>query len=55
MTLVLLKIIKIKIQVGALYYGPMLLGNNDGAMIESPSINQITPQMIDYWEKRIRN
>lgn len=36
------------------YYGPMFVWkNNDGAMIESPSINQITPQMIDYWEKRI--
>lgn len=35
------------------YFGPMMVWNNgDGTATESPSIKLITPEMIDYWEKR---
>ncbi|MDX1961269.1 MAG: DUF4209 domain-containing protein [Leptospiraceae bacterium] len=35
------------------YFGPMMVWNNgNGTVTESPSIKLITPQMIDYWEKR---
>ncbi|WP_042719991.1 DUF4209 domain-containing protein [Flavobacterium sp. B17] len=35
------------------YFGPMIVWNNlDGTAIESPSITLITPEMINYWEKR---
>jgi len=35
------------------YFGPMIVWNNeDGTLTESPSIQLITPEMIDYWEKR---
>lgn len=35
------------------YFGPMIIWNNgDGTTTESPSIKLITPEMIDYWEKR---
>lgn len=35
------------------YFGPMMVWNNgDGTATESPSIKLITPEMIDYWERR---
>lgn len=35
------------------YYGPMIVWNNqDGTVTESPSIKQVTPEIIDYWDKR---
>lgn len=35
------------------YFGPMIVWRNeDGSMTESPSINFINPEMIDYWEQR---
>ncbi len=38
-----------------LYFGPMAVwNNNDGTVTESPSIKQVTPEMIQYWEKRGR-
>lgn len=35
------------------YYGPMLVfGNERGEITESPSIQMVTPEMLEYWEKR---
>jgi hypothetical protein len=37
------------------YFGPMFVWSNaDGTSTESPSIQLITPSMIDYWEKRAK-
>lgn len=37
------------------YYGPMfVLPNEDGRMVESPSFQLITPEILEYWEKRAR-
>ena len=35
------------------YFGPMMTwSNGDGTFTESPSIQMVTPEMIDYWEAR---
>lgn len=35
------------------YFGPtMTWSNGDGTFTESPSIQRVTPEMIDYWESR---
>lgn len=35
------------------YFGPMVFwNNNDGTGTESPSIKLVTPEIIEYWEKR---
>jgi len=34
------------------YFGPMFVWNNDGNVLESPSINLITPEIINYWKQR---
>ncbi len=35
------------------YFRPMIeIRNNDGTGMESPSINLVTPEMIEYWTKR---
>lgn len=35
------------------YFGPMMTwSNGDGTFTESPSIQRVTPDMIDYWEAR---
>ncbi len=35
------------------YYGPMMvLNNQDGTITESPSVKLITPEILNYWEKR---
>lgn len=35
------------------YYGPMMvLKNDDGTFTESPSIQKVTPQIIQYWSER---
>jgi len=35
------------------YFGPMLvMPNKEGKMIEYPSIQKVTPDIISYWEKR---
>jgi len=35
------------------YFGPMYeVRNADGSGMESPSIKLVTPEMIDYWNKR---
>lgn len=37
------------------YYGPKLVWKKeDGSIVEYPSISQITPILIDYWERRSR-
>jgi hypothetical protein len=37
------------------YFGPMMTwSNGDGTMTESPSIQRVTPEMIDYWEARAK-
>lgn len=37
------------------YFGPMMVWNNeDGTETESPSIKLVTPEMINYWEKRAK-
>ncbi|MDK2946326.1 MAG: hypothetical protein PWQ85_1105 [Geotoga sp.] len=37
------------------YFGPMfVLPNEDGKMVEYPSIQKITPDVISYWEKRAK-
>lgn len=36
------------------YYGPMMVwNNNDGTLIEYPSIKSITPKIIGYWNQRL--
>jgi len=36
------------------YFGPMMVRNNgDGTSTESPSTRLITPEIMDYWSKRI--
>jgi len=38
------------------YYGPMMvLNNEDGTATESPSIQLLTPEIIEYWEERSKN
>ena len=35
------------------YYGPFaVLGDETGQMVESPSIQRVTPEMLAYWAKR---
>ncbi len=35
------------------YFGPkMVLGNDQGEMVESPSIRKVTPEIIEHWRKR---
>ena len=37
------------------YFGPMfVLPNEEGKMVEYPSIQKITPDIISYWEKRAK-
>lgn len=37
------------------YFGPMfVLPNKEGKMVEYPSIQKITPDIISYWEKRAK-
>jgi len=37
------------------YFGPMfVLPNEEGKMVEYPSIQTITPEIISYWEKRAK-
>lgn len=36
------------------YFGPMIVWNNgDGTSTESPSIRLVTPEIIEYWTKRL--
>ncbi len=35
------------------YYGPLaILGNDNGTVTITPSLDKVTPEMIAYWEKR---
>lgn len=37
------------------YFGPLfVLPNEEGKMVEYPSIQRITPEIISYWEKRAK-
>ena len=37
------------------YFGPMfVLPNKEGKMVEYPSIQKITPEILSYWEKRAK-
>lgn len=37
------------------YFGPMfILPNKEGKMVEYPSIQKITPEILSYWEKRAK-
>ena len=35
------------------YFGPFITGTNETGQYESPSIKQVTPEIIDYWKKRV--
>jgi hypothetical protein len=38
-----------------IYFGPMfVLPNEEGKFVEYPSIRRITPEIIAYWEKRVK-